>query len=264
MKDLFSVQDKVVIVTGGSRGIGEMIAAGFVANGAKVYISSRKAEICDAAADRLAEAYGGECASIPADLSSLPGINGFVDAFRAREERLDVLINNAGVSWGAPLEEFPEVGWDKVMNTNVKGPFFLTQRLLPLLEKAATHAEPARVINVGSIDGIKTPVFENFSYGPSKAAIHHLTRVLAAHLIKRHIIVNGIAPGPFPTWMLSTGVGGGGDVANTDWEAVGRANPSGRVGRAEDIAGLAIFLSSKASGFTVGDVISCDGGVVVS
>ncbi len=264
MKNLFSVEGKVVIVSGGSRGIGEMIAAGFVANGAKVYISSRKADICDAAAKRLSEEFDGECHSIPADLSNLNGIQTFVDEFSLREQQLDVLINNAGVAWGAPLEDFPESGWDKVMDTNVKGPFFLIQKLLSRLEAAATFEEPARVINVGSVDGIKTPVFDNFSYGPSKAAIHHMTRVLAAHLIKRHIIVNAIAPGPFPTWMLSTGVGGGGDVDNTDWDSVGRNNPRGRVGNADDIAGLAIFLSSKASGFTVGEVISCDGGSVVS
>lgn len=264
MKDLFSVAGKVVIVTGGSRGIGEMIAAGFLANGARVYISSRKAPACDAAAERLQQQFGGECVSLPADMSTLDGINDFVARFSAREDHVDVLINNAGVAWGEPLENFPEIGWDKVMNTNVKGPFFLVQKLLPMLEKAATFDEPARIINVGSIDGIKTPVFENFSYGPSKAAMHHLTRVLAAHLIKRNIIVNGIAPGPFPTYMLSTGVGGGGDVDDTDWDAVGRGNPRGRVGKAEDIAGLAIFLASKASGFTVGDIITCDGGVVVS
>ena len=264
MKNLFSVEGKVVIVTGGSRGIGEMIAAGFVANGAKVYISSRKADICNAAAKRLSEEFNGECHSIPADLSNLNGIQAFVDDFSSREQQLDVLVNNAGVAWGAPLEEFPESGWDKVMDTNVKGPFFLIQKLLSQLEAAGTFEEPARVINVGSVDGIKTPVFDNFSYGPSKAAIHHMTRVLAAHLVKRNIIVNAIAPGPFPTWMLSTGVGGGGDVDNTDWDAVGRNNPRGRVGTADDIAGLAIFLSSKASGFTVGEVISCDGGSVVS
>lgn len=264
MKDLFSVAGKVVVVTGGSRGIGEMIAAGFLANGAKVYISSRKADVCAATAARLQEQFGGECISLPADMSTVAGIEGFAEAFNSMEQRLDVLINNAGVAWGAPLEEFPEVGWDKVMNTNVKGPFFLTQKLLPLLEAAATFDEPARIVNVGSIDGIKTPVFDNFSYGPSKAAIHHLTRVLAAHLIKRNIIVNGIAPGPFPTYMLSTGVGGGGDTETTDWDAVGRGNPRGRVGKAEDIAGLAIFLSSKASGFTVGEIITCDGGSVVS
>ena len=140
-----------------------------------------------------------------------------------RESSLDILVNNAGVAWGAPLEEFPELGWDKVMNTNVKGVFFLTQKLLPLLEAGNSSENPSYVINVGSIDGIKTPRFDNFSYGPSKAAVHHLTRVLASHLVRRNIIVNGIAPGPFPTFMLSAGVGGGGDVENTDWDEVGRA-----------------------------------------
>lgn len=264
MKNLFSVEGKVVVVTGGSRGIGEMIAAGYLANGAKVYITSRKAEICNASAERLAEAWGGECISIPADMATIEGIEGFVRELSSREAHVDILVNNAGVAWGAPLEEFPEVGWDKVMDTNVKGVFFLTQKLLPMLEKNADQQTPSHVINVGSIDGIKTPVFDNFSYGPSKAAVHHLTRVLAAHLIKRNIIVNGIAPGPFPTYMLSTGVGAGGDTENTDWDAVGRNNPRGRVGTPEDIAGLAIFLSSRASGFTVGDVITCDGGSVVS
>ena len=264
MKNLFSVEGRVVVVTGGSRGIGEMIAAGYLANGAKVYITSRKAEICNASAERLAEAWGSECNSIPADMATLEGIEGFVGELSSRESHVDILVNNAGVAWGAPLEDFPEVGWDKVMDTNVKGVFFLTQKLLPMLEKNADQQTPSHVINVGSIDGIKTPVFDNFSYGPSKAAVHHLTRVLAAHLIKRNIIVNGIAPGPFPTYMLSTGVGAGGDTENTDWDAVGRNNPRGRVGTPEDIAGLAIFLSSRASGFTVGDVITCDGGSVVS
>ena len=264
VKNLFSVEGKVVVVTGGSRGIGEMIAAGYLANGAKVYISSRKADVCDATAKRLSEQFGGECISLPADMANLEGIDAFVEAFGKHEDHLAILVNNAGVAWGAPLSEFPEIGWDKVMDTNVKGVFFLTQKLLPWLEKQAESESPSYVINVGSIDGIKTPVFDNFSYGPSKAAVHHLTRVLAAHLIKRSIIVNGIAPGPFPTYMLSTGVGAGGDTENTDWDAVGRGNPRGRVGTAEDIAGLAIFLSSRACGFTVGDVITCDGGSVVS
>lgn len=241
-----------------------MIAAGFLANGAKVYISSRKAAVCDATAKRLARTYNSECISIPADLSTLSGIDDFCAQLTTQENHLDVLINNAGVAWGAPLETFPETGWDKVMNTNVKGPFFLVQKLLPLLEKKASFETPTHIVNVGSVDGIQTPVFDNFSYGPSKAAIHHLTRVLAAHLIKRNIIVNGIAPGPFPTYMLSTGVGGGGDTDTTDWEAVGRGNPRGRVGTAEDIAGLAIFLSSRACGFTVGDIITCDGGSIVA
>ena len=264
LQSLFSVSGKVVLVTGGSRGIGEMIAAGFLANGAKVYISSRKADQCDATAARLSETSGGECVSLPANLADLDGIDGLVAQLREREERLDVLVNNAGVSWGAPIDEFPEVGWDKVFDTNVKGVFFLTQRLLPLLEAGATADDPSRVINIGSIDGLRTPVFDTHSYGPSKAAVHALTKQMAAKLVRRNIIVNAIAPGPFPTWMLSTGVGTGGDVDGTDWAAVGRGNPRGRVGTPEDIAGLAIFLSSRAGAFTVGEVISCDGGVVVS
>jgi 2-deoxy-D-gluconate 3-dehydrogenase len=211
----------------------------------------------------LTETLGGTCIALPGDLSQLSGVEAVAAELAKREERLHILVNNAGVAWGAPLDEFPESGWDKVMDTNVKGVFFLTQKLLPLLRKAGTAENPARVINIGSVDGIKTPIFENFSYGPSKAAVHHLTRVMAAHLVKQNIIVNAIAPGPFPTYMLSTGVGGRGDVDNTDWAAVGRGNPRGRVGTAEDIAGLAIFLASRASAFTVGEVITCDGGTVV-
>lgn len=264
MKDLFSIAGRTALITGGSRGIGEMIAAGFLANGAKVYISSRKAPACDATAERLSAEYGGECVSLPANLSEIEGIDNLVSEVRKREAKLDILINNAGVSWGAPLAEFPEIGWDKVMDTNVKGVFFLTQKLLPLLEAAATADAPARVVNIGSIDGIRTPSFDTFSYGPSKAAVHNLTRVLASHLARRHIRVNAIAPGPFPTWMLSTGVGGGGDVDNTDWASVARGNPCGRVGTPEDIAGTAIYLCSRASAFTTGEVITCDGGIVVS
>ena len=262
MKNLFSIEGKVALITGGSRGIGEMIAAGFLANGAKVYISSRKAEVCDATAKRLQEEYGGECVSMPADLSNLEGINGLADKI-AQEGNLDILVNNAGASWGEPIDEYSEQGWDKVMETNVKGVFFLTQKLLPLLRKSGTSEDPSRVINIGSIDGIKTGLFDAFSYGPSKAALHHLTRVLAASLVKENIIVNAIAPGPFPTWMLSTGVGGGGDV-DIDWSSIGDTNPRGRVGTPEDIAGLAIFLSSRAGAYTVGQTITCDGGVVAS
>ena len=262
MKNLFSIEGKVALITGGSRGIGEMIAAGFLANGAKVYISSRKAEVCDATAKRLQEEYGGECVSMPADLSNLEGINGLADKI-TQEGNLDILVNNAGASWGEPIDEYSEQGWDKVMDTNVKGVFFLTQKLLPLLRKSGTSEDPSRVINIGSIDGIKTGLFDAFSYGPSKAALHHLTRVLAASLVKENIIVNAIAPGPFPTWMLSTGVGGGGDV-DIDWSSIGDTNPRGRVGTPEDIAGLAIFLSSRAGAYTVGQTITCDGGVVAS
>jgi len=266
MKNLFSVSGKVVLVTGGSRGIGEMIAAGFLANGAKVYISSRKAESCQATADRLAREYGAECVALPADLSKMEGIAALAAALAAREKSLDVLVNNAGASWGAPLGEFPELGWDKVMDTNVKGVFFLTQALLPMLRAAGNAETPSRVINIGSIDGIGTPVFETYSYGPSKAALHHLTRMLAARLVREHIIVNAIAPGPFPTWMLSTGVGFGGKVEGdgVDWSVVGRNNPRGRVGTPEDIAGLAMFLASRAGAYTVGEVITCDGGLLVA
>ena len=259
MNNLLDKSGKVALVTGGSRGIGEMIAAGFLANGVKVYISSRKAEVCDATAARLSEDFGGECVSLPANLADVAGCQKLADEIAAREPQLDILINNAGVSWGAPIDEFPESGWDKVMDTNVKGVFFLTQKLLPLLRQSGTAEDPARVVNVGSIDGIKNPVFETFSYGPSKAALHHLTRGLALHLTGQQIIVNAIAPGPFPTWMLSTGVGGGGDT-DIDWSLVGKNNPRGRVGTAEDIAGLAIFLCSRAGAYTVGEVIACDGG----
>jgi len=259
--DIFSIRGKVALVTGGSRGIGEMIAAGFLAAGAKVYISSRKADVCDATAERLAATYGGTCISLPADLSQMSGIESLAVRLAEKEDKLDILVNNAGAAWGAPIESFPEVGWDKVMDTNVKGVFFLTQKLLPLLRKAAADA-PARVINIGSIDGLKSAAFDTFSYGASKAAVHHLTRFLAAHLTKEKILCNAIAPGPYPTWMLSTGVGFGGETENADWDQVGRGNPSGRVGTAQDIAGLAIFLSSRAGEYVVGQVIASDGGAV--
>lgn len=264
VSNLFSVDGRIALVTGGSRGIGEMIAAGFLANGAKVYISARKADACNATAERLSAEFGRECISLPADVSNLDGIAALGAALAEREDHLDILVNNAGASWGAPIDEFPENGWDKVMDINVKGVFFLTQKLLPLLEAQASAEEPSRVINIGSVDGIRTPVFDTVSYGPSKAAVHALTRQLAAKLVKRNILVNAIAPGPFPTWMLSTGVGTGGDVEGTDWDAVGQRSPRGRVGSPEDIAGLAIYLASRAGAYTVGEVITCDGGAVVS
>ena len=259
---LFDITGKTALVTGGSRGIGEMIAAGFLANGAKVYISSRKAAACDETAKRLSETYSGECVSLPADLSQIAGVDSLAERFAEREEKLDILVNNAGAAWGAPLGEFPEAGWDKVMDTNVKGLFFLTQKLLPQLRKAAAEGPPARVINIGSVDGLKSAVFDTFSYGASKAAVHHLSRFLAAHLTKERILVNVIAPGPFPTWMLSTGVGFRGETEGVDWDRVGRGNPSGRVGTPQDIAGLAIFLASRAGEYVVGQTIACDGGAV--
>ncbi|MFM6993062.1 MAG: SDR family oxidoreductase [Rhodoferax sp.] len=260
--NLFSIQGKTALVTGGSRGIGEMIAAGFLAQGAKVYISSRKADVCEATAQRLSQAYGGQCIALPADLSKLQGVESLAAQLGAHESSLDILINNAGASWGAPLDQFPEVGWDKVMDTNVKGVFFLTQKLLPLLRAAGKGKSPARVINIGSIDGIKSSSFDAFSYGASKAAVHHLTRFMASHLTKERILFNAIAPGPFPTWMLSTGVGFGGETEGVNWDQVGQGNPSGRVGTPQDIAGLATFLCARAGEYVVGQTIACDGGIV--
>ncbi|MFP4511477.1 MAG: SDR family NAD(P)-dependent oxidoreductase [Acidimicrobiales bacterium] len=262
LENLFDIAGKTALVTGGSRGIGEMIAAGLLANGVTVYISSRKAEVCDATAERLQNEYGGTCVSIPADLSKLEGIDGLTAALKGHTDSIDILVNNAGASWGATLDEFPENGWDKVMDTNVKGVFFLTQRLLPLLEKNATDEDPSRVINIGSVDGLTAPAWDTFSYSTSKAAVHHLTRHLAAHLTARNITVNAIAPGPYPTWMLSTGVGTGGDVEGTDWDLIGRGNPRGRVGTPEDITGLVVFLSSRAGAYTVAEVITTDGGQI--
>lgn len=263
MKDLFSIEGKVALVTGGSRGIGEMIAAGFLAHGAKVYISSRKADVCNATAARLMDTYGGECISLPANVSGLAGIKSLAAELESRESKLDILVNNAGISWVEPLDEFSEAGWDAVINTNMKGVFFLTQKLLPLLRNSANAENPARVVNIGSIDGITTPYYEAFPYGPSKAAVHHLTRILAARLVREHILVNAIAPGPFPSRMLSSGIGAGPDPSVVDWETTGEILPRGRVGSVEDIAGLTIYLCSRAGAYTVGETITCDGGVMI-
>lgn len=252
MQDLFEVRGKVALVTGGSRGIGEMIAEGYVASGVRTYISARKAEACDATARRLSA--GGECISVPADLSTREGIDKLVAEIRRREQRLDILVNNAGATWGAPIEEFPEHGWDKVMDLNVKSPFFLTQALLPLLEASASPADPARVILVGSVDGLNVNRLPTFSYGPSKAAVHHLARTLAAHLAPRHITVNAIAPGLFPTRMTAHTI-----------EAMGkeimRGIPLKRHGRPADMAGVAIYLASPAASYVTGIVIPVDGGI---
>ncbi len=253
MKNLFDVSGKVALVTGGSRGIGEMIAEGFVANGVKTYISSRKADACDATAARLSEQ--GECIAIPADLSTKEGIRSLVTALKSREKKLDILVNNAGATWGAPLEEFPESAWDKVMDINVKGPFFLTQALLPLLEAAADPSAPARVINIGSVDGLNINRMPTFAYGPSKAAVHHLTRTLATHLAPKHITVNAIAPGPFPSKMMA-------HTLKTMGDEIRAGVPLKRVGEAADMAGAALYLASKASNYVTGAVIPVDGGIV--
>lgn len=252
MKNLFDIAGKVALVTGGSRGIGEMIAEGYVANGVRTYISSRKAEACDATAARLAGM--GDCISIPADLSTANGIQELVDEIRRHEQRLDILVNNAGATWGEPIEAFPENGWDKIMDINVKSPFFLTQALLPLLEKAASAHDPARVIMIGSIDGLNVNRLPTFSYGPSKAAVHHLARTLAAHLADRHITVNAIAPGLFPSKMTA-------HIMKKMGRKIVKGTPLKRAGRPEDMAGIAIYLASPASSFVTGTVIPVDGGL---
>lgn len=255
VQDLFSVRGKTALITGGSRGIGLMIARGFLESGAKVYISSRKKEVCDETARQLAAA--GECISLPADVSSAAGCAELARQVSARETRLHVLVNNAGAAWGATIDQYSESGWDKVFNTNVKSVFFLTRELLPLLEKAATPADPARVINVGSIDGLKAPFLETYAYPPSKAAVHHMTRDLAVKLAGKYITVNAIAPGPFESqmtkWML--------DNFRNKFE---QTCPLRRIGCPSDMAGVAIYLASRAGAYVNGVVIPVDGGYSIT
>ena len=253
MHGLFDIGDKVALVTGGSRGIGEMIAEGFVRSGVRTYISSRKADACDATAARLSEF--GECESIPGDLSTMDGVTALSGAITRREPRLDILVNNAGATWGAPVDDFPEAGWDKVMDVNVKGVFFLTQALLSPLTAAASPEDPARIINIGSVDGLNVNRMPTFSYGPSKAALHHLTRTLAAHLAARNVTVNAIAPGPFPSKMMAA-------TLEKMGEQIRRGVPMRRIGQPEDMAGTAIFLASRAAAYITGAVIPVDGGIV--
>ncbi len=249
--DLFSVAGKIVVVTGGSRGIGEMIARAYVENGAKVYITARNAAVCDGLAAELSKF--GACISIPADLSKMDEIERFAAALEARESKIDVLFNNAGASWGAPFDTFPESGWDKVIDLNVKSVFFLTQRLVKLLEAAGSADDFARVINIGSIDGMHVSNIETYSYAASKAAVLHLTRMMAKNLAARHIAVNAIAPGYFPSKMTA--------AIPEEWAAASvAATPMKRIGNPADMAGVALYLGSKASGFVCGSVIAVDGG----
>jgi NAD(P)-dependent dehydrogenase (short-subunit alcohol dehydrogenase family) len=253
-KDLFLLKGRVALVTGGSRGIGEMIAAGFLSHGAaRVYITARKAGPCEAAANELTAQYDGECIALPIDISSLAGVEMLAGEIRKREPKLDILVNNAGAAWGAEFDEFPESGWDKVMNLNVKSPFFLTKALAPVLRAAASAERPAKVINIASIDGIFVNPGETYSYAASKAGLIHLTRRMAAKLISDHIAVTAIAPGPFKSDMNRAARDHGDEVATRV--------PAGRIGTDEDMAGAAIYLASRAGDYVVGATIAVDGGI---
>lgn len=258
LDSIFGVAGKTVLVTGGGRGIGESIAEGFVKAGAKVYICSRKPETCEATAARLSEF--GTCIALPVagDISSAEGRGAIVAAMGAREDKLDILINNAGALWAAPLAEYPESGWDKVFDLNVKGLFFLIRDLVPMLEAAATKAEPSRVINIGSIDGFHIPKHETYAYSSSKAASHQLSIHLADQLAPRNITVNVIAPGMFPSKMMQ------GTIDRVGEEKVLEKVPMKRLTGADDMAGTAIFLASKAASYITGAVIPVDGGTATT
>jgi NAD(P)-dependent dehydrogenase (short-subunit alcohol dehydrogenase family) len=254
MKNLFDVDNKVALVTGGSRGIGAMVAEGFVKNGIKTYITSRKKEACDKKAHELSKF--GQCISIPADLTDMNQMDLLVSKIKENEKYVHILVNNAGAAWGASFDDFPEVGWDKVMDTNVKSIFFLTQKLTDILQNSGTHEDPSRIINIGSIDGIGIPRMETYSYPASKAAVHQLTRVLANRLADRNINVNAIAPGPFESNMMA-------HTLEEFSEQIKASIPRGRIGIAEDMVGVSIFLSSKASSYITGTVIPVDGGSLI-
>ncbi|BAM86687.1 putative short-chain dehydrogenase/reductase [Bradyrhizobium oligotrophicum S58] len=255
LRNLFSLEGRIALVTGGSRGIGKMIASGLLAHGAaRVYITARKAGPCEETAKALAAEYGGECIALPIDISTMAGIDMLATEIKKREPKLDILVNNAGAAWGADFDEFPESGWDKVMNLNLKTPFFLTKALAAPLRAAASTDRPAKVINIASIDGIFVNPLETYSYAASKSGLIHLTRRMAAKLIKDHIVVTAIAPGPFKSDMNK--------AARDNADEVAARVPAGRVGTDEDMAGTAIFLASRAGDYVVGNTIAVDGGIV--
>ena len=250
MNELFSLKGRTALITGGSRGIGRMIAEGFLAQGARVYISARKASACDATAAEVSAR--GPCFSLPADVSTVEGAQALVAAYSQREESLDILVNNAGAAWGAPFDDFPESGWDKVVDLNLKAPFFLTQALHGHLQKAG-KSRVAKVINIASIDGVSVNPMETYSYAASKAGLIHLTRRMALRLVKDNIVVSAIAPGAFASEMNK-------DARDHEVEVSARI-PSGRIGTVEDMAGAAIFLASRAGDYVVGSTLVVDGGV---
>ena len=251
LNDLFSIRGKTAVITGGTRGIGLMIAEAYVRAGVKVYVSSRKADVCAEVASRLSEI--GECIGIPADLSTEAECRRLAEEIMAREPRLDILVNNAGANWGAPLEDSDDAAWDRVLAVNVKGVFHLTRFLAPLLRAAGSQGDPARVINIGSIDGIHVPIMETYSYSASKAAVHQLTRTLALRLAPT-VTVNAIAPGPFESKMMHATLEAFGDQ-------IIESAPLKRIGRPDDMAGAAIFLASRAGAYLTGAIIPVDGGL---
>ncbi|UIJ45109.1 SDR family oxidoreductase [Sphingomonas cannabina] len=250
LNSLFSLEGKVALVTGGSRGIGKIIAKGFIEQGAKVYISSRKAPACEETAAEL----GPNCIPLPQDVSTVEGCRALATAIAEHEDHLDILVNNAGAAWGEPFEQFPEAGWDKVMDLNVKSPFFLTQALHGLLKAKASFDAPSKVINITSIDGLRLNPWETYSYHASKAALIYLTKRMAARLIKDAIIVTSLAPGAFASEMNR--------AARDHGDEVAKRIPMRRIGNFEDMAGAAIFLASRASDYVVGDTLVVDGGLV--
>ena len=254
MKDLFSLQGRVALVTGGSRGIGRMIATGLLHQGAKVYLTARKAQACEAAAAELSAI--GPCVALACDVSTVEGARSLAGEIARREGALHILVNNAGAAWGEEFDTFPEAGWDKVVDLNMKTPFFLTQALHESLKRGAQPGRPAKVINIASIDGISVNRWETYSYSASKAGLIHLTRRMALRLAQDHIVVNGIAPGPFPSDMNKQARDHGDEVA--------QRVPAGRVGELEDMAGAAIYLASRAGDYVVGETIVVDGGVTLA
>lgn len=248
--NLFSLKGRTALITGGSRGIGRMIAHAYLVQGARVYVSARDVDTCNQTAAQLSEF--GEIIALPADVSTLEGVNTLVRSVADREESLDILVNNAGTAWGAPYDEFPEAGWDKVVDLNLKTPFFLTQCLTPLLRKAVAKSLP-KVINIASVDGISVGPRETYSYAASKAGLIQLTRLMALRLAPERIVVSAIAPGAFATDLNKSARDHGDDVA--------AYIPLGRIGTAEDIAGAAVYLASRAGDYVVGSTLIVDGGV---
>jgi NAD(P)-dependent dehydrogenase (short-subunit alcohol dehydrogenase family) len=253
--ELFDLTGKNALVTGGTRGIGMMMARGLLQAGARVTISSRKPDACEQAREQLSEF--GDVQAVPADLSRHDECLRLAEVVGTDPAGLHILVNNAGTTWGEPLETFPDSAWDKVIDLNLKSPFWMVQALLPALRRAATFDDPARIINIGSIDAIHISPLPTYSYASAKAALHQLTRVLARELGPQHITVNAVAPGPFQSKMMAATLEVAGD-------AIAAAAPLGRIGRDDDMAGIAVFLSSRAGAYLTGTVIPVDGGIATT